>query len=131
MKHINLFSVICLFSIGPIIASAQVDSTKAKMDTMAKKIDTMANKIDTMHKPVADTTKVVAAMADTAVISVPMNCYKQWIDYFTELGSKPVPDGTQMIVIAFKNKESCHCYMGKVDVVGGKIKTPVYVETEG
>jgi len=60
-----------------------------------------------------------------------MNCYKQYLDYFTELGAKPVTDGMQLVVIAFKKKESCHCFMGRVEVVGGKIKTPLYVQSEG
>jgi len=74
---------------------------------------------------------MVPKPTDTSVIAVPMNCYKQWFDYFTELGGKPVPDGTHMVVIAFKSKESCHCYMGKVEVINGKIKAPVLVQTEG
>jgi hypothetical protein len=37
----------------------------------------------------------------------------------------------QLVVIAFKKKESCHCLMGRVEVVGGKIKSPLYVQTEG
>jgi hypothetical protein len=60
-----------------------------------------------------DSTLVVQPKADTASVeATPMNCYKQWLDYFSELGSKTVTDGMQLVVIAFKSKESCHCYMG-------------------
>ena len=101
----------------PFIASAQVDTASVKKDA-----------IGTTATAVADT--AAKASADTAVIATPMNCYKQYIDYFTELGSKPVTDGMQLTVVAFKSKESCHCYMGRVEVAGGKIKPPVYVQME-
>ena len=123
MKFKLILAFACLLLMSPIISLAQVDSSLTKKDSVA----TPAT--DTSAKVVA--AAAVTASADTAVIAVPMNCYKQWIDYFSELGSKPVTDGTQLIVIAFKSKESCHCYMGKVDVLDGKIRTPVYVQTEG
>jgi hypothetical protein len=123
MKRINSLLVIFIFLIAPVIASAQNDTSAAKKDTVAMKMDTASKMAtDTAVKKVADT---------IAMAAIPMNCYKQWMDYFTELGAKPVTDGTQLIVIAFKSKESCHCYMGKVEVAGGRIKLPVYVQTEG
>jgi len=126
MKRKFLLLVSLIILLAPVITSAQVDTTKATMDS----IPTPA--IDTTVKAAVDTTAVpVKVNADTAVIATPMNCYKQWVDYFTELGAKPVADGTQLIVLAFKSKESCHCYMGKVEVAGGKIKSPVYVQNEG
>ena len=115
MKYIYSFSVIFIMTIVPVIASAQ---------------DTTAAKIDSATAVVADTA-AVKINVDTAVTSTPMNCYKQYVDYFTELGAKPVTDGMQPVVVAFKAKESCHCYMGRVQVTGGKIKSPVYVQTEG
>ena len=115
MKYIYSFSVIFIMTIVPVIASAQ-DTTAAKIDSAAAvTTDTAAVKIN----------------VDTAVTSTPMNCYKQYFDYFTERGAKPVTDGMQSVVVAFKSKESCHCYMGRVQVTGGKIKAPVYVQTEG
>ena len=109
----------------PMAGLAQTDSTTAKKDSA------LINKTDTVLNAITDSTSMVPKPSDTAVVAVPMNCYKQWIDYFTELGSKPVPDGMHVVVIAFKSKESCHCYMGKVEVAKGKIKTPLLVETEG
>src|SRR5215204_1211565 len=120
MKYKNLIFISILILAVPVVASAQVDTTLAKKDS------SMVSTADSMTKQIAvDTT----SKADTAVIAIPMNCYKQWIDYFAELGAKPLKDGTHPVVIAFKSKESCHCFMGKVEVVGGKIKVPVYIET--
>jgi len=66
----------------------------------------------------------------TATVAPPTNCYKQWYDVFSARGAKPVTDGTQEVIITFKSGESCHCLMGKVEVSAGKIKPPLYVQTE-
>jgi len=119
MKIFNLFLLICMISVIPGVASAQTDTTAKP-------------KIDSTFKAVVDTAAPVKEKADTAsIIATPMNCYKQYVDYFAELGTRPVTDGMQLVVIAFKKKESCNCFMGRVEVVGGKIKAPVYVQTEG
>jgi len=125
MKYAHSLVVIIVVSIMPILAAAQTDSTKAKKDTTA------AHKMDSTFKTLPDTAAAVKVNVDTAVVSIPMNCYKQYVDYFTELGAKPVTDGMQLVVIAFKKKESCHCFMGRVEVVGGKIKAPLFVQSEG
>ena len=125
MKYACLFAVLLTFSITPIIAVGQSDTTAPKKDTTA------AIKMDSTLKTPPDTAAAVKVNVDTAVVAIPMNCYKQYLDYFTELGAKPVTDGMQLVVIAFKKKESCHCFMGRVEVVGGKIKTPLYVQSEG
>ncbi|HEY6504240.1 MAG TPA: hypothetical protein VIZ28_09725, partial [Chitinophagaceae bacterium] len=75
---------------------------------------------------------IAVKKADTmSIVATPMNCYKQWLDVFAERGVKPITDGMQEVVIAFKSKESCHCYLGKVEISGGKIKAPLFVQTEG
>ena len=125
MRYAHSLVVIIVVSIMPILAAAQTDSTKAKKDTTA------AHTMDSTFKTLPDTAAAVKVNVDTAVVAIPMNCYKQYLDYFTELGAKPVTDGMQLVVIAFKKKESCHCFMGRVEVVGGKIKTPLYVQSEG
>ena len=125
MKYACLFAVLLTFSITPIIAVGQSDTTAAKKDSTA------SHKMDSTFKTVPDTAAAVKVNVDTAVVAIPMNCYKQYLDYFTELGAKPVTDGMQLVVIAFKKKESCHCFMGRIEVVGGKIKTPLYVQSEG
>src|ERR1700754_2437429 len=109
MKYARSFVVVFVVSIMPILAAAQTDSTKAKKDT------TLASKIDSTLKSPPDTAAAAKINVDTAVVAIPMNCYKQYVDYFTELGAKPVTDGMQLVVIAFKKKESCHCFMGRVE----------------
>ena len=124
MKYTYSCLVIFMIVMAPVIVSGQNDPTIAKKDTATIKMDST-------FKTVADT-MAAKPQPDTAVMAAtPMNCYKEWINYFTELGAKPVTDGTQLIVIAFKSKDNCHCFMGKADVAGGKIKSPVYVQTEG
>jgi len=123
MKYIFCVAVLVMIAMLPFVASAQTDTTvKPKIDSTRK---------DTTYKTVSDTAAVAKLNVDTAVTAVPMNCYKQYVDYFSELGAKPVTDGMQLVVIAFKKKESCHCFMGRVEVSGGKIKAPLYVQTEG
>jgi len=112
MRYIYLLFLCCAILIVPAVSSAQNDTASIKKDS---------SKIDTVSK----------LNVDTAVVATPMNCYKQYVDYFTELGAKPVTDGMQPIVLAFKSKESCHCFMGRVQVTGGKIVAPLYVQTEG
>jgi hypothetical protein len=125
MRYNNILSALSIAILLPIVTIAQTDSTTAKKDSL------LVNKVDTTALPKSDSMAMLPMATDTAVIAVPMNCYKQWIDYFNELGSKPVTDGSHTVVIAFKSKESCHCYMGKVEVANGKIKAPVLVQTEG
>jgi hypothetical protein len=108
----------------PMLALAQTDSTaKASVDTLAKVV------ADTTAVPVVEPVFFIGNI-DTTVANTPMNCYKEYVDYFSERGAKPVTDGMQLVVIALKKKESCHCYMGRVEVAGGKIKAPIYVQTE-
>lgn len=58
------------------------------------------------------------------------DCYGDWYKLFRERGAKPVPDGTQDIVISLRKEGYSECFMGKVDVVNGKIKPPVLVGKE-
>jgi hypothetical protein len=106
-----------LFFLLPVLSFAQTDTVQKKP-------------MDSLILVPPDTVAITPA-PDTAVVAVPMNCYKQWLDYFTELGTKPLKDGMHEVVIAFKSKESCHCYMGRVEIVDGKIKAPLYVQNEG
>jgi len=121
----KLFSVTIIFMISamPIIVLAQADSMIAKKDSSAVKLDTA--------KVIAIDTAAIIKTDTASVAATPMNCYKQWLDVFGERSVKPLTDGMQEVVIAFKSKESCHCYMGKVEISGGKIKAPLYVQTEG
>jgi hypothetical protein len=125
MKHF-LFSMLFILVITaiPTICLAQIDTVNAAKPGVNSAV---VNK----EIPFADSASRKNVSDSTAVIATPMNCYKQWMDCFAERGVKPVADGTQEVIIAFKSKESCHCYLGKVEIAGGKIKAPLYVQTEG
>src|SRR4030095_6873156 len=112
MKYMFTF-ILCMMLLLSITASAQVDTTAAKKDTTSA------------HQPAMDS----LSLAQTASVAAP-NCYKQWYDFFSARGAKTVTDGTQEVVITFKSGESCHCFMGKVEVLGGKIKPPLHVQSE-
>lgn len=125
MKHF-LFSMLVILVITaiPRICLAQIDTLNAAKTV----VDSAAvNK----ELPVADSASRKNVSDSAAVIATPMNCYKQWMDAFAERNAKPVTDGTHEVVIAFKSKESCRCFLGKVDISGGKLKPPLYVQTEG
>jgi len=49
------------------------------------------------------------------------SCFKEWYSLFKERGGNPVPDGTQDVVITVRSNDYSECFMGKVDVAGGKI----------
>jgi hypothetical protein len=136
MKHISFSALLIIMAlIMPIIVLAQTDSTKAKKDSASSKIDSASSVVKDTASAIAPVdSAAVKKNTDTAtavVLSTPMNCYKQWLDAFAERGVKPLTDGNHEVVIAFKSKESCHCYMGKVEISGGKLKAPLYVQTEG
>lgn len=86
-------------------------------DSLAIKDSTIAPKKDTV------------IVTDT-VVAVIKSCYTEWYDAFRTRGAKTVPDGMQQVVIALKTEESCHCFMGQVEVVGGKIKPPLFFQQE-
>src|SRR5436190_3983853 len=114
MKYKFTSSILCMMLLLSIFASAQ-DTTAAKHDTVTAK------------QPAIDTT---VKKTDSAATAVATNCYRQWYDVFSARGAKPVTDGTQEVVITFKSGETSHCFMGKVEVAGGKIKPPLYVQSE-
>ncbi|MDI3319959.1 hypothetical protein [Pinibacter soli] len=104
---------------------AQGQTVKPLADTTVKPLT------DTLTKPVVDTAAEAKKTADSlAAAKASQNCYTKWYDYMRTHGAKPVPDGIQKVVITFKSGESCHCFMGKIEVVGGKMKAPLYVQEE-
>jgi hypothetical protein len=115
----NRLIVIIGFLVIPFLVVAQTDTSAANKDSSLMVSDT--------SKPKLDTT-VVIVKKDTAV--APVNCYTQWYDVMRTRGAKAVPDGTHEVVVAFKSGESCVCFMGKIEVAGGKIKPPLYIQTE-
>lgn len=68
--------------------------------------------------------------AQTKAPASPKDCYGEWYTLFRERGAKPIPDGTQEIVISIRKDGYSQCFMGKVDVESGKLKMPVYIAKE-
>jgi hypothetical protein len=71
-----------------------------------------------LASPVFAQTKAPAANKD---------CYGEWYTLFRERGAKPIPDGTQEIIISIRKDGYSQCFMGKVDVENGKLKPPVLI----
>lgn len=117
MKY-KLIAILTTMLVLSILAAAQTDTTHAKKDTAL-----------TSHPATLDSSHVQKTSDTTASVST-KNCYNQWYEAFSSRGAKPVTDGTQEVIITFKSGEIVHCYMGKVEVLGGKIKPPLYVQTE-
>ena len=94
---------------------------------------------DTTKKPVITGTDSTMVAKDTtaALVTTPppvsvvkKDCYAEWLDAFRTRGAKPVPDGMQQVIIALKDSTTCHCFMGQVEVIGGKIKPPLFFQQE-
>ncbi len=73
---------------------------------------------------------VSPAFAQTKVPAANKDCYGEWYTLFRERGAKPIPDGTQEIIISIRKDGYSQCFLGKVDVEGGKLKLPVQVAKE-
>ena len=60
------------------------------------------------------------------------DCFKEWYTLFQERGAKTVPDGTHDVILTMRNTTdgTSACYMGRVEVAGGKIKPPFMVQKE-
>lgn len=136
MKHTKFSTLVLLMIAIPTFCLAQTDTTKAikpmVKDSLSLSQPGVTDSVVAVKQVAIVDSVVINKTADSmVVISTPMNCYKQWLDVFAERGVKPITDGQHEVVIAFKSKESCHCYMGKVEVSGGKLKAPLLVQTEG
>lgn len=66
----------------------------------------------------------------SAKAAPPKDCFREWLDLFRDRGGKPVPDGTQEVIITLRRSDKSLCYMGKIDVVGGKMKLPLWVQKD-
>lgn len=58
------------------------------------------------------------------------NCFKEWYDLFRERGAAVVTDGTHDVILTLRNTQdgTSKCYMGRAEVVGGKLKRPVMIQ---
>jgi hypothetical protein len=66
----------------------------------------------------------------SAKATAPKDCFREWLDLFRERGGKPVSDGTQEVIITLRRSDKSVCYMGKIEVAGGKMKLPLWVQKE-
>ena len=131
MKPYFMIVVVC--TTLSFFANAQNTPSRPATDTSIKKMmdTTVKPKADTMPKPLADTAALAKKTTDSlAATKATQNCYTKWYDYMISHGAKTVSDGMHPVVISFKSGESCHCFMGKIEVVAGKIKAPLYVQEE-
>src|SRR4051812_34871235 len=112
-KHLKFLLGCIVFSL-PLLALSQnpvnKDSTSVKADSVLK----------------ADTT-AIAVVVDTAAKK---DCYAEYFDIIRTRGAKPVTDGMQQVVIAMKGPEGSHCFLGQIEVAGGKIKPPLFFQQE-
>ncbi len=68
----------------------------------------------------------------TAAQNSNADCFKEWYTLFQERGGKPVTDGTHDVILTLRNTTdgTSRCFLGKADVVDGKIKRPILVQKE-
>ena len=118
---INLRLFIGFIVLIPFFGGAQV--VPPLQDSLTK-----AAHADSLRK--ADSAQLVKK--DTVVVTVPdkSNCYSEWVDAFRKRGSQTVPDGMQQVVIALKDSANCRCFMGQIEVIGGKMKPPLFIQKE-
>lgn len=73
-----------------------------------------------------------AATTKTATTTKPAvaskDCFKEWYTLFKERGANPIPDGTHDVIISIRSGEYSECFMGKVDVTGGKLSSKLQIQ---
>jgi hypothetical protein len=63
----------------------------------------------------------VFAQSTPAKPAVSKNCFNEWYALFKERGAKPIPTGIHDVIIAVRKGDYSECFMGKIDVLDGKI----------
>ncbi len=58
------------------------------------------------------------------------DCFREWINLFRSHGAKTVTDGTHEVVVSLRSQSGSNCYMGKIDVVNGKLTAPLWMQKE-
>ena len=68
--------------------------------------------------------------AQTAKSTTPTggDCGLQWYSLFKERGSAPIADGSHDVVISLRTTEYSECFMGKIDVAGGKLSSKLQIQ---
>src|SRR6187402_301025 len=68
------------------------------------------------------------AFAQTEKKPASASCFNEWFALLKERGAKPIPTGTQDVIIAVRKGEYSECYLGRVDVMDGKINGRIQVQ---
>lgn len=56
------------------------------------------------------------------------SCFREWYSLFKERGANPVADGTQDVIITIRNGEYSECFMGRIEVAGGKLAGKLQIQ---
>ena len=56
------------------------------------------------------------------------NCFKEWYTLFKERGANPIADGTHEVIITLRAADFSQCFMGKIDVAGGKLASKLQIQ---
>lgn len=72
--------------------------------------------------------KATAGGSSAAKTAPSGNCYNEWYSLFRERGAKPIPNGTHDVVISIRHGNYADCFLGKVDVFGGKLSSRPQVQ---
>ncbi|WP_336517598.1 hypothetical protein [Pollutibacter soli] len=115
MNRLPVFVICVAVFSAPLISRSLVTSTPADS---VKKVDSVA-KTATVDK--------VKVVVDTVVKK---DCFTEYYHIFRSKGAKAVADRKQDVVIALKGDGTCHCFIGQVEVAGGKIKPPLMIQQE-
>ena len=56
------------------------------------------------------------------------DCFKEWYTLFKERGADAVPDGTNDVIITLRNADYNECFMGRIEVSGGKLSGKLQIQ---
>lgn len=68
------------------------------------------------------------AQSGTAKPGTSGGCFKEWYALFKERGAKPIEDGTHDVIITLRKDDYTECFLGKIDVTGGKISSKLSIQ---
>jgi len=56
------------------------------------------------------------------------NCFMEWYTLFKDRGANPIADGTHEVIITLRNGNYSDCFLGKIDVAGGKLTGKLQIQ---
>lgn len=102
------------------LSSDQIFKTNHMKSILAILITFMSVGVFAQTKPA---TKPAAAKPATSG-----NCFKEWYTLFKERGANPVADGTHDVIITLRSNDYSECFMGRVEVAGGKLTSKLQIQ---